>query len=140
MKQILFFVFLVPMMSFHSTQAPQSILAKWHSSIPLFEEQNIPSYTLDKLENNSDRPMYWGYFVTFSADGTFETHYSAPCGMDCFTVVEGNYKWIDEQYLSLTVQKITRSELCSKESNATTFDLGVFEVAFDKNSFTLKKE
>jgi hypothetical protein len=139
MKKILFFILLIPMMSFHSTQSPQSIIAKWHSSIPLFEEQHISSYTFNKFQTNADRAIYWGYFVTFSADGTFKTNYSAPCGLDCFTSVEGNYKWIDEQHIALSVQKITRSDLCAKASQTDPFDLGVFEVVFNKASFSLTK-
>ena len=57
----------------------------------------------------------WGHFITFS-ENTFNTHYAAPCGLDCFTRIKGHYRWLEEDQIELTVVEIRRSELCTKTS------------------------
>ena len=76
----------------------------------------------------SDREMYqfttydplvfegrYGYFIDFDTT-TFSTHYSAPCGNDCFTSLQGEYKFVGAFTISVQVNSINRYGFCGKES------------------------
>jgi hypothetical protein len=40
-----------------------------------------------------DGMLSYGYFVSFHDNGaTYDSRYEAPCGMDCFTTVKGQYE------------------------------------------------
>ena len=121
-------LFVVPFISF-----AQEVLTgkKWRSSTRLFEDTTVKTYAFEAVDQMADWSKRWGYFLMFNEDGTFETDYSAPCGMDCFTQVKGTYV-DDGQELRLTIKEIIRDGLCSKESE--TFE--EHELVFQ---FSLKK-
>ncbi len=87
----------------------------WKSSsgVP-FETANQENYSFSKYDPSLDM-MYWGNFIHFKGT-TFTTHYSAPCGNDCFTTVTGEYRTVGDHLLEIKVLGINYSGFCGKES------------------------
>ena len=78
-----------------------------------FETADRESYTFTPLEKPEG--MMWGNFINFDHH-TFSTHYSAPCGNDCFTSVSGEYRIVGDGLMEVKVMGISRSGFCREES------------------------
>lgn len=109
----------------------------WKSSKPLFE--NIQSYyEFSPQKEKPDITERWGYSVVFNEDNTFYTSYSAPCGNDCFSRVNGTYKIIHEHYLEVYVTSIKRNGFCSKKDEQPEKVIGTYLFQIKNGSLILK--
>lgn len=71
----------------------------YKSSYNVFAEEDRDKYILERFEN-LEGGFSWGNFISFT-EKTFHTYYNAPCGNDCFTSVDGSYKFVG----SLSIEK-----------------------------------
>ena len=90
----------------------------WRTDYHCFSTDTIDVYTLTVQD---EMQWSWGNSITFT-DSTFQTDYSAPCGMDCFTNVYGTYKYVGNDQIEIYVKTISRNGLCMNN------DTGIEEV------------
>lgn len=79
-------------------------------------------YTFDQQDTTVYR---YGNKITLNADQTFESYYTAPCRLDCFTRTRGNYKLVDENYICFLLKNITRFGTCQGDEQPAE-DLGLY--------------
>lgn len=110
----------------------------WKSvSSNIFETVDHPSYHFKAMSENIDFTERWGYTLTFSKDGTFQTQYSAPCGVDCFTSVSGHYMLLPDQRVEIYVKDIHRSGYCTKKSEQPGKSFGIYDYSFKDGELKL---
>ena len=86
---------------------------EWKCSDVPFESEEVGQYSFEKFV--ADGQMHWGNFIQFE-ENTFSTYYRAPCGNDCFTSVNGDYRFIGENLIKIKVTSISYSGFCGKEN------------------------
>lgn len=87
----------------------------WSTHGSCFIEGNHQTIQLSVIDS-SDFRSRWGYFIQF--DGTtYRSYYSAQCGMDCYTTVEGGYRFTGDSTVQVTVASIRRSGYCGDSNN-----------------------
>lgn len=110
----------------------------YKSSYNVFSDVDRTEYNLEAFEANLD--VYaWGNFISFE-EKTFSTSYSAPCGNDCFTYVNGTYKFIGGDRIQVYVETISRSGFCQEESESPKKIIGVFQITQTETGLKLIKE
>lgn len=115
----------------------QNVLADTHwkiDGIP-FETKERETYHLTPL---SDEQFQWGNFIHFEQN-TFSSHYSAPCGMDCFTSVTGEYFFVNALTIMVKVISINRNGFCEKESEEVSSNYGNYLLSKNETGWTLTK-
>ena len=77
----------------------------------------------------------WGDKILFNPDGTFQSYYTAPCGVDCFPSSFGRYVCIDSAHIQLYVDSISiHGMTCNAVDKRVNADLGVFDVVYSNDS------
>ena len=110
---------------------------EWRSDINVFSSDSTSTYQIFK--NDLDDPYFiWGNFISFT-DSTFQTRYSASCGVDCFTKVQGNYKFVSSNEIEVFVKTIDRSGFCRTESVAPNKSFGVYKISKTLKGYEIKK-
>ena len=109
----------------------------WKVNGKCLESEDQSSFSVAPYVETKDISSRWGYFISFT-ENTFSTHYSAPCGNDCFTSVSGTYERIDNEIL-FYVQNISRNGFCSQESETPKKSYGLFKITQTKNGLTFTK-
>jgi hypothetical protein len=109
----------------------------WKVNGKCLESEDQSSFSITSYVETKDISSRWGHFISFT-EKTFSTHYSAPCGNDCFTSVSGTYEQIDNEIL-FYVKNISRSGFCSQESETPKKSYGLFKVTETKNGLTFTK-
>ncbi|MDR0874372.1 MAG: TonB family protein [Prevotellaceae bacterium] len=105
-------------------------------------------WKIDKLINNArteytihkpDTTYGWDYgnHITFNADGTFQSYYTAPCGNDCFPTTSGNYNQEGKNYIRFTLKRITVDGDCPNSDTQMNKNLGLFYVHRDSTNIIL---
>ncbi len=110
----------------------------YKSSYNVFSEEDRNQYILEdfvKLKSGYS----WGNFISFT-EKSFHTYYSAPCGNDCFTSVDGTYKFVGENRIQVFVETINRSGFCQLKSEEPQKSFGIYEIKLTKSGLTLTKE
>jgi hypothetical protein len=97
----------------------------WKSDKNLFSDEGIDRYSIFK--DAKDEFYSWGNSVTFT-DSKFNTNYSAPCGNDCFTSVNGTYKFVGSNKIKVFVNDISRSGFCQDKSESPKKSFGIFQI------------
>lgn len=108
------------------------------STYNVFSEEDRNQYILEdfvKLKSGYS----WGNFISFT-EKSFHTYYSAPCGNDCFTSVDGTYKFVGENRIQVFVETINRSGFCQLKSEEPQKSFGIYEIKRTKSGLTLTKE
>lgn len=86
----------------------------WGSRSNVFEVDSISKYNFfERNRAHGGMENRWGYSIVFNKDSTFQTRYSVPCGLDCFTSVNGRYKVVND-VLVFAILSIQRSDFCSE--------------------------
>ncbi len=72
----------------------------------------------------------WGNWAKFAKDGTFDSYYTAPCGVDCFPKTFGHYQIVDSLHIRLNVDSISiHGMMCEKSiDKRVNINLGEFTV------------
>ncbi|MEX1001050.1 MAG: hypothetical protein WDZ35_02960 [Crocinitomicaceae bacterium] len=109
----------------------------WKTNISCFEDEEVVAYELSSYPSLTETRS-WGYFINFT-DSTFETHYSAPCGNDCFTSVSGSYTYITGNKIEVYVASISRGGFCQKKSEYPKKKYGTYEITATSKGLRLKK-
>jgi hypothetical protein len=102
-----------------------SIVKTWKINGNAFININTEIY---QLTLETEDKFQFGHFVTFSENGTFHGFYKARCGNDCFTSVEGTYKFIKKNKISIFINEIKRNGFCSEKSMTMNKHMGIFEL------------
>ena len=109
----------------------------WQTNVSCFEQQTTDQYELYTYDRQLDVQL-WGYFIHFT-DSTFSTSYSAPCGNDCFTSVNGSYEYVKGNQIKVFVLDIHRNGFCSAKSEEVNRSYGVFTISKTKEGLRLVK-
>lgn len=107
----------------------------WDVSDSPFENADIDVYHLSEIK---DLDFDWGYSISFN-ENEFSSNYSAPCGNDCFTSVYGNYEFVKDSVIHITVTNINRSGFCEKKSQTLNRDAGKFTLSKMENGYKLER-
>lgn len=81
----------------------------------------------------------YGHFIDFD-DNHFSSHYSAQCGNDCFTNVNGTYSFLDETTVKITVTEINRRGFCNEETKTGLQIKYNYKIEKTNNGYKLTKE
>lgn len=116
-------------MSYVTNKYPEQVQlknSKWKLNEKCLEDENDLGFTISPFSiKQNDISSRWGYFISFS-DSTFTTHYSAPCGNDCFTSVSGTYHWLGNNQIEFFVKDISRSQYCNADSETPQKSFGTY--------------
>ena len=113
--------------------------SSWKIDGKCLETENEDGFVLCSYsESASDIASRWGYFISFT-DNTFQTSYRAPCGVDCFTSVNGTYKWLAPNKMELFVSKISRRKYCNKGSEFPDKSFGVYTVSVENENVRFQR-
>lgn len=67
------------------------------------------------LTRKNDTALIWNYSaIEFSEKNKFKSYNSWECGNDCFTSVDGKYKFVDKSEIELQIESITRTGTCEQ--------------------------
>jgi hypothetical protein len=69
---------------------------------------NTQEYLLTRTNEN----LLSGDVINFNADNTFEAHYVAPCGNDCFPSSVGTYSFTDKDHIRINIHQLDRKGDC----------------------------
>lgn len=103
-----------------------------------FENKDTESYSLSEYGEPDNIMDQWGHFIYFDTL-TFSSHYSAPCGNDCFTSVRGTYWYSGVNRIQVKVTSIDRSGFCSEKSETINQDYGSYDLIKSDFGYDLKK-
>ena len=113
--------------------------SSWKIDGKCLETENEDGFVLCSYsESAGDIASRWGYFISFT-DNTFQTSYRAPCGVDCFTSVNGTYKWLAPNKMELFVSKISRRKYCNKGSEFPDKSFGVYMVSVENENVRFQR-
>ena len=113
--------------------------SSWKIDGKCLETENEDGFVLCSYsESAGDIASRWGYFISFT-DNTFQTSYRAPCGVDCFTSVNGTYKWLAPNKMELFVSKISRRKYCNKGSEFPDKSFGVYTVSVENENVRFQR-
>lgn len=113
----------------------------WKINSPAFIDETAASYTLTPPAEEKEKFPNFGHFVQFNEDGTFRGYYSAMCGNDCFTSVDGNYTLTTDNQVKIFIKKALNSGFCNDTLLIEKKDMGKFEIITQKDkSLLLKKK
>jgi hypothetical protein len=104
----------------------------WYINWPLGADTGATSYILRTFNKGT---LSYGFFVSFHENGTsYESRYRAPCGMDCFTIVNGQFEARAHNLLRISVHQVRQQGLeCYKPvneqrpPNSTLFQMTFFQ-------------
>lgn len=82
---------------------------KWKVDAPIFFQKERKKYQLNAVDNSPQH--LFGHFVSFKKDGSFQGYYTAPCGNDCFTFINGSYH-IRQQALEVFIDSARQAGFC----------------------------
>lgn len=118
----------------------QKIKGKWKTADVLWNEAS-KEYSLMKIKNKRDYFYYFGNFIEFKDDNTFISHYSSPCGNDCFPTAKGTYRLIDKKKVELTVHEISKQgPMCKEIYEKGEWKLGTYLISKEKTGLKLTKK
>lgn len=113
---------------------------KWKINGAAFIHEDIKSYTLTPPSSKEKGFPDFGHFVEFSNDGTFRGYYSAQCGNDCFTSVDGKYTMENENSIKIFITKAANHGYCNDTLLIENKEMGRFEItAQNDKSYLLKR-
>jgi hypothetical protein len=118
---------------------PENLLVgtTWKVNGTPFETKEKEQYTFSEI-NTEDFDGHWGHFISFDTT-TFSSSYSAPCGNDCFTNVNGEYYFETSFKIHISVKEINRHGFCSKKSESLNRDYGYYTLERTATGWTLLK-
>ena len=102
------------------------LVKTWKINAKAFVDLKRENYILSP--SNPNEKYQYGNFVSFSKNGSFHGFYSAPCGNDCFTSINGTYKLIGKNKISIFIKEIERSGFCAEKSMVINKQVGYFEI------------
>lgn len=119
---------------------PQNLFAgtSWKADGVPFGDIQRESYTLTAISEDDSFQSQWGHFITFDQT-SFVTHYSAPCGNDCFTTVTGEYEFVASFKIHIFVQSIARHGFCQQESDMEGQEYGYYLVERTETGWIITK-
>lgn len=100
----------------------------------------VEEYVLTPANQAADAiKMEWfGDFIVFNADQTFESYYTAPCGNDCFTTTAGVYTVTKNNQITLILHRLEQYGMCM-QSREEMVNLGTYDLIKEKDSVRLVK-
>ncbi len=121
-----------------SLLAAKLVDSKFRTNRIVFENPKTDSFNLTNVKflmNNRS----WGNFISFT-DSSFFCYYSASCGNDCFTDLNGTYKFVSQDEIDIWVDTITKSGMCYSNQTEKFGSRGKFKIIENKDlSLTLKR-
>lgn len=109
----------------------------WSISSPAFFHKDQKTYKL-QTQKTDKRPAF-GHFVTFKKDGTFSGYYTAPCGNDCFTSIDGHYKINDFSNLEIFVKNAEQKGYCNNPIHFSNKKRGTFKLTKQSDHILLER-
>lgn len=65
------------------------------------------------LTKKNDTAQIWNFAaIEFTDNNKFKSYYSWECGNDCFTSIDGKYKFVDKSEIEFQIDSITRAGTC----------------------------
>ncbi len=107
----------------------------WRIDKILGLDKKLKLYTLKPHKQEK----FAGNLVSFG-DGKFFSHYVAPCGNDYFTDLSGNYRFVDENTIEITVKEISYSGEWDKPTEYRKEKFIAFKITKKEDSITLEKQ
>ena len=99
----------------------------WKVNGSCLESEDQSGFSMTTYIETKDISSRWGHFISFT-ENTFSTHYSAPCGNDCFTSVIGTYELLGADRIKFFVENISRGRYCKGESETPKKSFGIFKI------------
>ncbi|MDR1877845.1 MAG: hypothetical protein LBQ84_09505 [Flavobacteriaceae bacterium] len=97
----------------------------------------VDEYNLSKVsEQDASKGWVYGKSITFS-DGTFNSHYSAECGNDCFPSSKGTFKMVNNTHIQLKLKLVEIRGGCPHSRDSNHRDLGIFLIKKLENGYRL---
>ncbi len=115
----------------HITYLINPLKGTWRINGNAFVNPETSVYKLTPIDSKAR--FQFGTFVRFDENGSFHGFYRAQCGNDCFTKVEGTYKFRNDNKISVFIKEINRGGFCNKESEVLNKNRGTFELEIKKN-------
>lgn len=111
------------------------------NKVPGDSLRNMDTLVLRRIGAKDKHGGYvYGTTITFSEDSTFKCNYSAPCGNDCFPSSRGTYQMIDEDHISIYVERYQRVGDCEEIKRLVQKNIGVYRITKEKDKLILSKE
>ena len=67
------------------------------------------------LTKKNDTAQIWNFSaIEFTDKNKFRSYNSWECGNDCFTSVDGKYKFVDKSEIEFEIESITRTGTCEE--------------------------
>lgn len=79
----------------------------------------------------------WGNWVNFSKEGSFESYYTAPCGVDCFPTTFGRYQIVDSLHIRLCIDSVSIHGMVCKKSIDEKVNINLGEFTVNRTDSTL---
>lgn len=104
------------------------------------ELENVQEFELRRIDTTANKYWMYGNLLKFGKDKTFSSHYSAPCGNDCFPSSLGTYKMLDKEHISIFVKEFNQTGDCEHKQVKLNRDLGSYFITNQsKNTIKLIK-
>lgn len=132
------FCFITPIIIAQNDSETLKELFTAHSwkTVNLFAHDSTTSaYTLTPVDTNG-RFFDYGNHLVFQEDGKFFSYYTAPCGNDCFTSVNGSYT-VKGNKITIEVQHVEYIRECQKLGRFPQSRTHVYTIATTTKGYTL---
>lgn len=104
-----------------------------------YEERESYILTPKNLSEKFDFD-HFGHFLDFNKEGSFYGYYSAPCGNDCFTTINGTDTIVNEDKVKIFVTLAEQGEYCDTRTTIKNKDMGTFKIEVQpKKALLLKR-
>lgn len=144
MKKLLFLGLSLVMMGVSlAGKAPEPISLEGHWGVALIigypENKIVDEYKLESITKENKRgDYYYGNQIRVKEDLSFESYYTAPCGVDCFPKTRGRFERIDQNHMRIWLEFIQVHGMTCKQSEKTlNQNLGVFELIKEETGIRL---
>lgn len=137
MKKIHLSLFLL--LSFFTVELnAQDIKGEWMIST-LITDDITQEYS---LKPHSDEPFSnYGNLLSILDNNRFNSHYTAFCGLDCFTTSTGKYVLTDKDHIQFTIETVEFYGTCHGKTSLYTFplDIGLYYIRRKNDAIDLIK-
>ena len=88
-----------------------------NNSTWLIKNEKLIGYEIGEkqfiLNKKNDTALIWNFSaIEFTDKGKFTSYNSWECGNDCFTSIDGKYKFVDKSEIEFQIESITRTGTC----------------------------
>lgn len=83
----------------------------------LIKNEKLVGYEIGErqfiLNKKNDTALIWNFSaIEFTDKEKFRSYNSWECGNDCFTTIDGKYRFVDRSEIEFQIESITRTGIC----------------------------